>query len=239
MSAFRIEGDAAVIADDAYRRTRGSEARVDLLRAAAAAAARVVVSVPIADAGTHLGRVAIDLPRRILGIREPGDRGEVHVFFDEEALYDEIGRAGLGVASRSGSTFVLTRAARREGELADPFVVELARAARTVRAAEAARASGSPDGAIAAMRARGRRTTRRGPVGRARLRRAIGWVDALVPSGANCYRRTLLELALDAGAAEETIVFGLDIGRTGHVAFADREDATFDVAFAIADEKRR
>jgi hypothetical protein len=87
------------------------------------------------------------------------------------------------------------------------------------------------------MRARGATATARGPIGRARLRRAIGWVDALAPGGANCYRRALLEIALDAGAARETVVFGLDVGRTGHIAFEDREERTFDVSFAVPAER--
>ncbi len=84
------------------------------------------------------------------------------------------------------------------------------------------------------MRAHGRETRRsRGRVGRSRLRRAIGWVDAAFPGGPNCFRRTLMEIALDAGAAGETLVFGLDVGKTGHVAFKNAEDHAFDVAFEI------
>jgi hypothetical protein len=37
----------------------------------------------------------------------------------------------------------------------------------------------------------------------------IRLVDRLFPGGANCYRRTLLEIALDAGAAEERLFLGL------------------------------
>ena len=55
--------------------------------------------------------------------------------------------------------------------------------------------------------------------------------------GASCYRRILLESALDAGAARETVVFGLDVGSTGHVAFEDREERAFDVSFAIPGER--
>lgn len=40
----------------------------------------------------------------------------------------------------------------------------------------------------------------------------IRWVDARVPGGPNCYRRVLLETALDASAARERIVFGLRQG---------------------------
>src|SRR5947209_14505709 len=36
-----------------------------------------------------------------------------------------------------------------------------------------------------------------------RLRRAIGWVDARMPGGANCNRRALLEISLDSGAAAD------------------------------------
>jgi hypothetical protein len=42
-----------------------------------------------------------------------------------------------------------------------------------------------------------------------------------------------MELALDRGAAEETLVFGLDVGTTGHVAFKDTEERHFDVLFEI------
>jgi hypothetical protein len=179
---------------------------------------------------------------RRLGLRtaEPGDRvsdeGVVHLFFDEEPLYREIDDAGLAVVQRSGSTFVL---ARRLAEPAhdvgatEPFVVELARVLGAARAAERIRMDEPPERALEEMRARGERTAARDAIGRARLRRAIGWVDALMPHGENCYRRTLLELALDAGAAREPVVFGLDVGRSGHVAFKNREDVPFDVVFEV------
>src|SRR5258706_507164 len=82
-----------------------------------------------------------------------------------------------------------------------------------------ARMEDSPEKAVSAMRAIGRNAAARDEIGRARLKRAIGWIDAVMPRGGNCFRRTLIELALDAGAAEETLAFGLDVGRTGHVAF--------------------
>jgi hypothetical protein len=159
----------------------------------------------------------------------------MHCFFDEEALLAEIERAGLAVTRRKGFLFTLVAtdpAEERAAEEADSFTVEVARVTRLVRAVDVARKRETPDHVLAAMRARGLATNRRrGPIGRARLRRAIGWVDAL--GGASCYRRILLESALDAGAARETVVFGLDVGRTGHVAFEDREERTFDVSFAM------
>ena len=244
------EADVVRIARDVYARIPGRAARVRLLRLVAGGA-RVAVSlhVTIAEDHSHVGRAFIDAPRLLLrGLRvpvaEPGDRTGperfAHCFFDEEELLGEIAEAGLEVTGRKGFTFQL--ALRDPGsvsaaEEADAFPTELARVTALLRVADRDRQRATPAQALAAMRARGTKTARvRGPIGRARLRRAIGWVDALAPGGASCYRRILLESALDAGAARETVVFGLDVGSTGHVAFEDREERTFDVAFAIAGE---
>jgi hypothetical protein len=230
-----------------YARIPTSAARVKLLEQARVIARdEVMVHVVVTSDSTHLGRLAIDGPRRLLKaagarVAEAGDRfgphEYAHAFFDEEALLGELARAGLVLVRRSGFTFTL-RDARRSiavsaPERADPFALEVARVTRVVRAIDRARKAESPRELVRAMRARGESKKARGPIGRARLRRAIGWVDALTPGGANCYRRVLLEIALDAGAARETVVFGLDVGSTGHVAFADSEDRTFDVSFAI------
>lgn len=240
------ERTAAVVSigSDVYRRVPTAEARVRLLELARRAATRaVVVHVPIVDDGTHAGRLAIDAPRALLraaGIRaaEAGDRfgppGYIHGFFDEEALLDELARAGLSITKRRGFTFVLKASSRESPpEHADSFVTELRRVAQRVREVDQGRKTQSPREILAAMRARGIDMAQRGPVGRARLRRAVGWIDAVLPGTASCYRRILLEVALDAGAARETVVFGLDVGSTGHVAFEDQEERAFDVSFAI------
>jgi hypothetical protein len=239
--------DVVRIVRDVYARVPTADARVRLLSLAARAArASIELHVTVVDADSHLGRLAIDAPRRLLraaGARaaEPGDRfgprSFAHSFFDEESLLEEVRRAGLVVAARRGFVFTLRRADPRDErapvEHAAPFATELVRVARRVRAIDARRMRDTPQRALAELRASGARAPARGPVGRARLRRAIGWVDAAHPGGPNCYRRVLLELALDAGAARETVVFGLDVGSTGHVAFEDREERTFDVAFSI------
>ena len=116
------------------------------------------------------------------------------------------------------------------------LALELVRVARVAREAERLRMNVGPAEAVATERARGRTGRRRSPRGRRRLRRAIMMVDARWTGGGNCFRRVLIELALDAGAARERLVFGLDIGRTGHVAFEGTEDASFDVAFALGPE---
>lgn len=227
------KGDV-VLEPGAYAATATRAARIELLQHARVMASRhVVLFVRVASVGTHLGRIARDVPRRFVRhLGEPGDRKMdgtfVHCFFDEEALLEEIHAAGLSVVSRASRCFVL-RAAPPEPEEADSFATEVARVLRVVAAVERARRLGSPKEAVAAARRRATKT--RGPVGRARLRRAIGWVDAAMRE--NCFRRVLLELTLDAGAAKERIVFSLDVGRTGHVAFEGREDAVFDVAFTM------
>ena len=245
------EVDVVRIARDVYARIPTREGRVRLLRLARAAARRAVsVHVTISEENSHVGRALIDAPRAALrGLRipvaEPGDRfgpdRYAHCFFDEEELLSEIEQAGLAVTGRKGFTFLL--AATDPGrtpspEDADPFATEVTRVAALVRAVDRGRQGQTPEQVLAEMRGRGVKSGRtRGPIGRARLRRAIGWLDALAPGGASCYRRVLLESALDAGAARETVVFGLDVGRTGHVAFEDREERTFDVSFAIPGER--
>jgi hypothetical protein len=249
LDTLRDDSVAVVrIERDVYARVPTVDGRVRLLEAARRAARdEVIAHVVVTGDHTHVGRVAIDVPRRLLrlaGVRtaEAGDRfgpdRYAHCFFDEEPLLDELARAGLTVAKRRGSELTLRRASGTSAEDAEPFANELRRVVARVREVEARRRKGTPQSVVESMRERGRRAPARGPIGRARLRRAIGWVDALVPGGANCFRRVLLEIALDAGAAGETIVFGLDVGSTGHVAFEHREDRTFDVAFAIPARRR-
>ncbi len=240
------------IAPGVHAGTPTVDGRVRLLSLAARAAReRVELHVVVTDDQSHRGRLAIDAPRRLLraaGVpaADPGDRfgpdRYAHCFFDEETLLDEVRRAGLVLSARHGFVFTLHRREPHEHEphgerapqqSAEPFAVELARVLRHVRAIDERRTKDTPQRVLDELRTRGATSKERGPIGRARLRRAIGWVDAMLPGGPSCYRRVLLELALDAGAARETVVFGLDVGSTGHVAFEDREERTFDVAFAI------
>jgi Transglutaminase-like superfamily len=73
--------------------------------------------------------------------------------------------------------------------------------------------------AVALARAshRGRRLRTR--VGRVRLQQAIAFVDARMPGGPNCVRRSLMEITLDADAAGEPLYAGIKRGggpRSGH-----------------------
>jgi hypothetical protein len=77
---------------------------------------------------------------------------------------------------------------------------------------EQARLKLGPARAVAFARSRGSRRRSRDPRDRRLLRAMIARVDALMPGGPNCYRRALLEMALDACAAEERLHFGLSPG---------------------------
>jgi hypothetical protein len=226
-----------------YNETRTKGARVELLTSAATIAPIVEVHAPLSTTGTHRGRVLVDLPRR--GLRaagreaaETGDRfGDafVHAFFDDEPVLEEAREAGLSFVARRGAWIVFERGPS-PSENPDSFATELGRVVALALFAERLRRRAPPAEAVTTMRERGRMRASRGPIGRARLRRAIGWVDASFPGGANCYRRTLLETGLDGGAAMETLVFGLDVARTGHVAFKGAEEVaegSFDVLFEI------
>lgn len=237
--------DVVVLGAGALTTRRTHRARSALVAWALAGADRVLAHAPVGSAGTHAGRIVIEGARALrtrarLSAPEAGDRlyargGFSHAYFDDEPLLHEIARGGGAAGPRRGA-FVAIHPAREGApppEAARPFRAELREVIALAPSAERLRLRVPPERAIALMRAEGRAARTRGPIGRARLRRAIGWVDAAFPRGGNCYRRTLLELGLDAGAAEEPLVFGLDVGRTGHVAFRHREPMAFDVVFDV------
>jgi hypothetical protein len=88
-----------------------------------------------------------------------------------------------------------------------------------------------PKPLIGRLRGLGRRRRERGPVARARLQHAIRWVDRRFPDRGNCYRRALLEIALDRGAAAEPFRMGLQLhGETepGHAWLGDRDGRSED-----------
>ncbi|MDB4983195.1 MAG: hypothetical protein JWM82_3947 [Myxococcales bacterium] len=59
------------------------------------------------------------------------------------------------------------------------------------------------------LRERGQASRSRTPEQRGRLQRMIALVDRFMPGGPNCYRRSLLEVALDSVAAREPLRLGL------------------------------
>jgi hypothetical protein len=105
-------------------------------------------------------------------------------------------------------------------------LTDVVRVLRALPAVEIGRRTNGLAPAVARFRERGRSAPPRAPSGRARLQRIIRLVDRCMPGGGNCYRRVLLEIALDRGAAAEPVRFGLrEHGgpSSGHVWLADRE----------------
>jgi len=92
-------------------------------------------------------------------------------------------------------------------------------AAALLPLAEAAGRVWGPRPLVGAARWLGRRATPRAPGERAWLQRAIAAIDRRLPGGERCYRRVLVEVALDPAAAAEPFVLGLDRSgqpRSGH-----------------------
>lgn len=229
-------GAVAVLAASVYARVHRREQRAALLGGLAARvgdAGLVGVRARVTTERTQAAQLALDLPRHLAWalarragyaaapewgdrLRSGGESGVVleHLFFSADALVGELADAGLTPVFADGELVVCrhTRAADAPSALAR----EMATVLRALPAVERQRLRAAPAEAIAWARARGARGPRRGLLGRARLEHAIAWVDAAVPTGPSCYRRTLLETALDRGAAEEKIALGLDVGATGH-----------------------
>jgi hypothetical protein len=99
------------------------------------------------------------------------------------------------------------------------WLADVLRLAVALPAVELRRYREGPGPLVARLRARGQRAFARSPAERERLRRIIAAVDARLPGQPSCYRRSLLEMALDKGAAFEPLSMGLRVPggpRSGH-----------------------
>lgn len=88
------------------------------------------------------------------------------------------------------------------------------------------------------LRALGASCETRSTSERRQLQRAIHFVDRLFLSGPNCYRRALIEIAMDAGAAREPLHMGLletDVPGSGHAWLGSQENCShrYQVEFTI------
>ncbi len=226
-----------------YEGTSGRAARVALLarcRDALAPGGRVVVDVRATEDGALPGHLVVDGLRRALartGVRvaEGGDRSDgLHRFFRTEDVTGEAFDAGLALEHRRWDRFVFRPGAGAHPE-APSSARELGAVVAVLPRVERLLRARSPEASIAGARALGRAAIRRPALRRRGLRWAAAWVDAFAPGRAGCFRRTLLEVASDAGAADETVLLGLDVGRTGHawLESAAAEQRPYDVTFAL------
>lgn len=198
------------------------------------------LDVPVAEGAPALGRLLLDVPRRLVKegwLPPPGTRfygGEArHVYFTLTELEDEAARAGLALTVEASGRLVLTRSAK-EVELPEPHA-SIAEVLLALGLAEALRRA-RPARAFRLARDIGRGGRNRSEGERRALHARIAGLDGLVPPGPNCLRRVLAETLLDPGAAGDTVVLSLDVGRTGHAHFrSDPRGAPrpYEVAFEV------
>ncbi|NOU28600.1 MAG: hypothetical protein HOO96_11900 [Polyangiaceae bacterium] len=226
-----------------YEGTSGRSARVALLRRCLGALAQrgqLVVDVRATEDGALPGHLVVDGLRRViarLGVRtaEEGDRSDgLHRFFRTEDVTGEAYEAGFALGHRRWDRFVLEPGAASAPH-APAARGELGAVLRVLPPVERLLRGRSPEESIAGARAVGRSASLRGPEDRRSLRWAVAWVDAFAPGHPGCFRRTLLEVAADAGAAREPVLLGLDVGRTGHawLESAAPEQRPYDVTFKL------
>jgi hypothetical protein len=118
------------------------------------------------------------------------------------------------------------------------LIGELFRALGVLPLVEAGRHREGPRPLAKRLRARGLAARARSPEGRRAMLQAIAFVDRLAPGPASCYRRALMELALDPQSAREDLVLGLRAhggARSGHAWTGPRSPAapTYDVELSI------
>lgn len=119
------------------------------------------------------------------------------------------------------------------------LLAECARVLLAVPAIEWRRKRQGPEPLLLRYRDRGRASSRRDDPDRRLLRRAIAAVDRRFPDGGNCYRRVLLEIALDSGAADEDFVMGFRLkgeqgqSTDGHVWLASEPPAEGEAAYDV------
>jgi hypothetical protein len=234
------------------------QGRVDSLRRSSADVVEAVVS----DEDGHFAHLVIDPLRavaRAIGLHHvaaPGYRvvernGRETILFhywEEAHFLSELHDAGKTCVARRGFVFTVreSSALRPEDKPRHVDAPSFAKILRETQKAwsalgQANRLLGQPDvqTRFDMARAMGRTKERRSVEERAPLRRAISWIDFLRRDGQpGCYRRVLMELALDAGLAELDACLGLDVGKTGHAWLTDDARASaHDVAFQFSASK--
>ena len=115
--------------------------------------------------------------------------------------------------------------------------LEMARVIRALPAIEIRRRTEGPAPLLRDLREQARYRRRRTSDERQELRRVIHWADAHFPGGGNCYRRSLLEIALDADSASEPLVMGLRSAGgegSGHAwVGSNRDDRVYDAIITL------
>jgi hypothetical protein len=113
---------------------------------------------------------------------------------------------------------------------------EVSRVMRALPSVERGLRAEGPAPLVARLRERGALAKPRNAEAQIRLRRAIFWIDRLVPGGGACYRRALLEIALDPDAARAPFRMGLCVAdgkAAGHAWLGDADLERYDVNMTL------
>jgi hypothetical protein len=224
----RIDGEGPVsklvLAPGVYETTQGLSARQSLLarlHSALTNAGELVCYVTVSAEGALPGLLAIDWPRRALSqvgfkLAEPGARRDAQRFVREIDLLREFAQAGFKRSGRGWNRFVFEKTAPFELEPAPLRARDLVALANAFQWLRTCVETESPKALLSLCRASGLQKRVRTPAERESLAWAACLFDAACPGRRGCYRRTMLQVAVDGGAAREAVVFGLDVGRTGH-----------------------
>lgn len=206
-----------------YGRIGPREARAAVLRTLLGKGRRVIIEERIESSATPLRRAAIDGPRsltkKVTGLRlvpDPGariiaaDEGLEfrHLFFSAADFYEDMALAGAVVLGITGDGMELGTGVLQKPRFGFPR--ELSRTLRRAPTIEGLFRLDSTKDAVDAARRLGAKAYERSEWERARLADAINLVDGGRPAGRSCLWRALAELSLDAGAAQEVLVLGLD-----------------------------
>jgi hypothetical protein len=118
------------------------------------------------------------------------------------------------------------------------LVADLAHLAWVLPGVEIGRITRGPLPLVSELRLRAQTTPLRDESRRATLQRLISALDRRMPGGPNCYRRVLLEIRLDRGAAGQPIHIGLLSGggpRSGHAWLGENRGRPepYDVEIAV------
>ncbi len=92
------------------------------------------------------------------------------------------------------------------------LAADLARVLQNLPRVEWGRRHEAPKPLLAKLKGAASSKRRRSSDDKERLQQAIRWVDACCPGGRNCFRRALLEIALDQGSAQAPLMMGFRHG---------------------------
>lgn len=231
-----------------YSRIRGRAHRIGWLSQVhsemhATSELAVHANIPL---GGGTARLFVDAPlgignRFLSRAIEAGDRFSPHyehLFFDERSLVEELREAGFTLIDREDIRYTFSPRAPKTRSLTPAITLprEIALLTPLLPQVERMRLREGPLQMIEWARERGMECEARDLEGRVTLRSAIAWLDATFPTGPNCLRRVLAEVASDRGAAGQQVVIALDVEKTGHAWLRSIErpaEIRYDVEFVL------